>query len=234
MTMKDIRTAHAHVECDVCGRTLLRGERAETYLAGGTRRDVCELCTARAIHEGWVREDAALERATRSAAGERRRSFSLFGRLRRPKADGSLPDDGWNDGPARRTAPARQAARPVAAAPEPVREVRHVHAVPTSVEQRTVTAVERFNASEHPRTVAGVARSLGAPAVVVRPLEEHGSTMTIVVAWELCWYRYELELADDDATVRPAGQGYELDELDPEDRAEPNAVADEHGELALV
>ncbi|MGB2712126.1 MAG: hypothetical protein WBC33_11500, partial [Conexibacter sp.] len=75
MTTKDIRTASAHVTCDVCGRTLLRGEHAETYLAGGSRRQVCDLCAPRAIHEGWVREGIALERGTRSAASERRRSL---------------------------------------------------------------------------------------------------------------------------------------------------------------
>src|SRR6185312_1812855 len=82
MTTKDIRTSNVQVSCDVCGRTLLRGEHAETYLAGGSRRQVCELCSARAVHEGWVREGVALERGTRSVGGERRRS--LLGRLRRP------------------------------------------------------------------------------------------------------------------------------------------------------
>ena len=47
-------------------------------------------------------------------------------------------------------------------------------------------ALEVFNAGEHPRRVAGVARSLGAPSVTVRPLAESGSAVTIVVAWELC------------------------------------------------
>jgi hypothetical protein len=103
--------------------------------------------------------------------------------------------------------------------------------VPASVEQRTVSAIERFNRSEHPRTVAGVARSLGAPVVVVRPTEEHGSLVTIVVSWELCWYRYEVELSDGGAAVRLAGQGYELSEIPVEDRVEPNAAADEYGTL---
>jgi hypothetical protein len=232
MTTKDIRTAHVQVACDVCGRTLLRGERADTYLAGGSRRQVCELCTARAVNEGWVREGVELERGTRSFGGERRRS--LLGRLRRAGASddnaaapaapqrngGSRPGNGRQ---------ARADARELVAdhAPEP----RQVRAVPTSVEQRTASAIERFNASEHPRTVAGVARSLGAPVVVVRPAQEHGSLVSVVVSWELCWYRYEVDLSDHGAAVRLAGQGYELTEIAVEDRAEPNAAADEYGTL---
>jgi len=228
MTTKDIRTSNVQVSCDVCGRTLLRGEHAQTYLAGGSRRQVCELCTARAVHEGWVREGLALERtAGRSFGGERRRS--LLGRLRLPRGaseqarprpapqvNGSA--EAWHE-------PVQEAG--MASAPEP----RHVHAVPTSVEQRTVSAIERFNRSEHPRTVAGVARSLGAPVVVVRPSGEADSLMTVVVSWELCWYRYEVDLSDDAAAVRLAGQGYELAEIDAADCAEPNAAADEYGTL---
>lgn len=230
MTTKDIRTAHVQVSCDVCGRTLLRGERAETYLAGGNRREVCELCTPRAMHEGWVREGVVLERATRSASGERRRS--LLGRLRRAAADES------RDGPRPEPpAPSRNGTGwhgrgEDVELPPPSPEPRHVHAVPTSLEQRTVTAIERFNASDHPRTVAGVARSLGAPLVVVRPQEEQGALLTIVVSWELCWYRYEIDLSDDSAAVRLAGQGYELAEIPVEDRVEANAAADEYGTLA--
>ena len=116
--------------------------------------------------------------------------------------------------------------------PELPVEPRQVRAVPTSAEQRSVSAIERFNRSEHPRTVAGVARSLGAPVVVVRPTEEQGSLVSIVVSWELCWYRYEVELSDDGAAVRSAGQGYELSEIPVEDRGEPNAAADEYGTLS--
>jgi hypothetical protein len=237
MATKDIRTAHVQVMCDVCGRTLLRGERAETYLAGGSRRQVCELCTARAVHEGWVREGAALERGTRSFGGERRRS--LLGRLRRAGAVGRedreerepLPP-GYERAADRgngRHHPSEDHVAFALTAAEP----RQVHAVPTSLEQRTVSAVERFNRSEHPRTVAGVARSLGAPVVVVRPAED-GPLMTVVVSWELCWYRYEVDLSDDMAAVRCVGQGYELSEIPGEDRAEPNAAADEYGTLSPV
>ena len=91
-----------------------------------------------------------------------------------------------------------------------------MHAVPTSEELKAVRAVEVFNASEHPRTVAGVARSLGVPSVAVNPSTSLASMVQIVVAWELCWYRYEVDLADEGAHgVRAAGQGYELNELEP-------------------
>src|SRR5215207_4877737 len=129
MTTKDIRTSNVQVTCDVCGRTLLRGEHSETYLAGGSRRQVCELCTARAVHEGWVREGAALERRARSFGGERRRS--LLGRLWRsgegsPRERSTAADaepngahDGWHEPPEE-----REPLRPAPAEP------RQVHAVP--------------------------------------------------------------------------------------------------------
>jgi hypothetical protein len=106
--------------------------------------------------------------------------------------------------------------------------------VPTSEELKATRALEVFNGSEHPRTVAGVARSLGVPGVSVQALDGQTSVMRIVVAWELCWYRYEVDLADEGANgVRAAGQGYELSDLDPEEQA-ANAVADGHGRLALA
>jgi len=58
----------------------------------------------------------------------------------------------------------------------------------------------------------------------------HSSLVHIVASWELCWYRYEVDLSDEVPVVRVAAQGYELDELTPEERR-PNASYDEHGAL---
>jgi hypothetical protein len=55
----------------------------------------------------------------------------------------------------------------------------------------------------------------------------------VTVAWELSWYRYEVDLADEDEPVRVGRQGGDLDELLPEER-EPNAVCEANGLLALT
>jgi hypothetical protein len=240
--------------CDVCGRTLLRGEHADTYLNGLTRRLVCELCKSRALQEGWVREGTIPAGQAGTRAPERRRP--LLWRLRArhqapadqwapddalqerrdgeggitltpPGAGNGLPPRPVGDPAAARRRPARQAADPLA------REPRHVRAVPTSTEQRASAAVEVFNRSEHPRTVAGVARSLGPPAVHVAPSSTHPSIVAIVVSWELCWYRYELDLSDADSGVRISAQGYELQELSAVERT-ANAVADADGALSVA
>jgi hypothetical protein len=81
----------------------------------------------------------------------------------------------------------------------------------TSVPER---GIEVFNASEFPRRIAGIARSLGAPAVNVCQVEDTvGETVSIVVAWELCWYRYEVDLDKEAPGARLAMQGTELEEL---------------------
>lgn len=103
----------------------------------------------------------------------------------------------------------------------------------TSGELKAERALEVFNASETTQRVAGIARSLGAPEICVCPLEGSGATVAIVVAWELCWYRWEIDLGDEAAGPRLAAEGMELDELPPRDR-EVNAVADERGTLALL
>ena len=68
----------------------------------------------------------------------------------------------------------------------------------------------------------------------MRSAEHLASVVVIVVAWELCWYRYEVDVSGGATSVRLSGQGYELEELEHEDRVEPNAAADEYGTLALA
>jgi hypothetical protein len=122
-------------------------------------------------------------------------------------------------------------------APEPVpelpREPRHIRAVPTNAELKMERAIDVFNASQHPRTVAGVARSLGEPEVGVRTSEDEPSVVSIFVMWELSWYRYEVDLSDEAGGARRVAQGDELSELDEADR-NVNAGADERGRLELA
>jgi hypothetical protein len=227
---RDIRTSGVdrHASCDVCGRTLLRGERAHPYLEGGDRRTVCELCQARAQREGWTREGTMVAYDGRDASSSRR---PLLRRLRRrdsvpePQEEGPLPEiqDALPPPPPPPPAP-RPRERPT--------EPRHVRAIPSSPEQRMVAGVDAFNASEHPRTIAGIARSLGPPDVAVQPVDDSPGNVRILVAWELCWYRYDADLRDDPGNVRLEEQGSELSELGPGE-LEPNAVADESGSLRL-
>jgi hypothetical protein len=237
---RDIRTNQVDISCDVCGRTLLRGERAESYLAGGERRQVCELCTVRAQHEGWIREDGGEELTLRASRTEGRgRSFFEKLRARRERAREVAEE-----------AAAAEAAAAVSEGREPHREPpsphargersptdlprrpRHVRAVPTNAELKVERALEVFNASEHTRTVGGIARSLGAPAVSARPLADRPSVVGIAVMWELSWYRFEIDLSDEAGGVRQVAQGAELSELDA-DELLANAAADERGGLHL-
>ena len=223
MARKSISTNAPVVNCDVCGRTLLPGETPYVFLAGGAKRNVCELCTQRASHEGWIRE--GLDDATVRPGGHNGRSRGLLSRLRGRRDgghDAGHHDDGHHHRPAE---PERPAAPP--------REQRSVHAIPTNAELKMARALDLFNASAHPRTVAGVARSLGAPIVAVRPSPTEGSVVMVVVAWELSWYRYEVDLGNEAAGVRVTEQGSDLGELDTADQT-ANAAADETGKLHLV
>jgi hypothetical protein len=228
MARKSISTNAPVVNCDVCGRTLLPGENANVFLAGGAKRNVCELCTQRASHEGWIRE--GLDDATVRSGGHNGRSRGLLARLRGRRD--AAAHDGHDDGHGHDHAPAR-GDRDRDRAPAPPREQRSVHAIPTNADLKMARALDLFNASAHPRTVAGVARSLGSPIVAVRPSPTEGSVVTIVVGWELSWYRFEVDLGDEAAGVRLVTQGTELSELEPADQI-PNAAADEQGDLHLV
>ncbi len=144
-----------------------------------------------------------------------------------PQAAGS---DGWGD-PAAMSAPAAELE---GASNASSLETGPSGWSPTRAGDAKVRrALEVFNAGEPPRRVAGVTRALGAASVRAAPVSGADDVIAIVVAWELCWYRYEIDLTDEAAGVRIAAEGMELEELTVEDRV-ANAAADEHGELSLL
>ena len=101
-------------------------------LAGGSRRDVCELCTARAAHEGWIREGLdELRSAPRGGGRCARCSGALRGRreaVRERAREAPAEEAASPSRPASAPAPHAPRARPSRAQP------RHVHAVPTNAE----------------------------------------------------------------------------------------------------
>jgi hypothetical protein len=207
MATRRLQTSHEPVLCEICGRSLLRGEHAASFRDGPEIHSVCELCTGRALGEGWVREGATVADAARTRTV---RARSLVGRLRARLEDGLA---------------ASATERVEATPPE-----RHVRAMPADQRGQLSRAIVLFNASEHPKTLAGVIRSLGAPYVHVGPVHDE-VVVEVLVAWELCWYRFDADLEGD--IVHRRAQGYELTEIEGE-LPEANAAADPDGRIALA
>ena len=233
---KELRPVHDNVACDVCGRTILKGERTEPFLApGGRRYTVCELCFSRAEHHGWIRESAAGDVPSRIPRDEPRRP--LLGRLRRrreaepwPQAPPG-PEEPYfaDDGQAE-----LEDEEPHPPPPPPPRSLprdpRHVRAVPTTAQVKVERALELFNGSEHGRTVVGLARTLGPPWITAVPDVEQQSEVTMVVAWELSWYRFRIDLGDEHDPVVMLEKGEEIEEIDDALR-EWNATMDADGRV---
>jgi hypothetical protein len=238
---KELRPGLEEIVCDVCGRTMLKGERTEPYLApGGQRMLVCELCTNRAYAEGWIRESAHDELPAASRRHEPRRS--IIDRFRRrpdwqplePAADGAAADgaepppaeggaEPFEPEPASEAVPDRPLSRP--------KDPRHVRAIPTNAQVKVERAIEVFNSSEYPRTISGIARSLGDPWVNVT-VGSAPSEVSVVVAWELSWYEYRVDLGVETDPVTLVRKGEEIDELEAWAR-EWNAAAAADGRLVL-
>ena len=165
---RDIRTNQLDIACDVCGRTLLRGEHAEHFLAGGARREVCDLCTARAQHEGWIRESGADDLTLRHPRHDGRgRSFLDRLRARRERAREVQDEMAAAD-----EEPAGAARGAAARAPEPPRRPRHVRAVPTNAElkmQRALERLQRLRPHAHGRRRGALARRARASACARGP-----------------------------------------------------------------
>jgi predicted Fe-S protein YdhL (DUF1289 family) len=251
---KELRPVHDAVSCDVCGRTILKGERAEWYLApGGHRRQVCDLCAVRAQQHGWIRESAAGDMPARVPRNEPRRG--VLGRLRKRRSAPASGEDearlaeqeamyGGDGGPDNGVKRPGDGAPGVRLQPDPEdapapppraprsrpQAPRHVRAVPTTAEGKVERALELFNGSGHQRTVAGLTRTLGSPWVTALPDEKHSSAVTVLVAWELSWYRYRVDLGDEADPVMMLDKGEEIDKIDEPLRAW-NAALDPDGRV---
>jgi predicted Fe-S protein YdhL (DUF1289 family) len=236
---KELRPVHDAVSCDVCGRTILKGERAEWYLApGGHRRQVCDLCAVRAQHHGWIRESGAGDLPARMPRNEPRRG--ILGKLGRRRPAPHPGDDaarlaeqeamfGAGNGAEPDEYPAEEAPPPPRPRSRP-QNPRHVRAVPTTAEVKVERALELFNGSGHQRTVAGLARTLGQPWVSAMPDPAQASAVSVLVAWELSWYRYRVDLGDEADPVMMLDKGEEIDQIDESLRAW-NAGLDKDGRV---
>lgn len=230
MATRTILTSQPALSCDVCARTLLRGEHADVYLQSGQRRNVCELCAPRAAQEGWRRE-REIDLEARVQPHER----PPRGLLRRLRRGAGLSEEASVAPAAEGLSAGEESAPPVAALAEQPTEESVVVAAPEAVAQANLLerGVQSFNSSEFPRRVRGVARSLGQPEASIRPAEHLASAVRIVVAWELCWYRYEIDFSEDEPCVRALAQGSELAQLEREERV-ANASLDDDGTLFLT
>jgi hypothetical protein len=216
MGTRAIVTSQPDVACYVCGRRLLRGEHPEVFVADGETRTVCELCTPRAVRAGWPREHEA--GAPIEPLARRRRGRGLMARLRQaagpqaPAGGGSAPEP-------------------------PLESADELPGPPPAAEEEAPgdgpleRALAAFNSSQYARRLGSLARSLGVAEVSVHH-DEGLRLVEIVVAWELCWYRYRIDPDEVAPEVVLIEQGTELSELAPEDRL-GNALAGEGGALAM-
>jgi hypothetical protein len=235
-----------HNACDVCHRTMLKGEWAEPYLTPSReRRLVCQLCAPHAQREGWIRESAAPNApAQPQRPPERRGLLGRFGRRR--EAATSLPEvspprvegeptiekqrEDHPEGDAHEQGfeePVLARLRKRTSAP---RKPRQIRAVPTNAQLKIDRALDLFNQSEHPRTIAGIARTLGSPHASAITSEASAAEVLITVAWELSWYQFTVDLSDPREPVGLRSQGQELHELGDEVRTW-NLEADADGML---
>lgn len=179
------RRQEAFRTCAVCNRTLLQGERAARYSPGGDDHwvDVCALCLDQANEYGWLKEGTPRTPIVPEAPRRRRRSWNL----------GSLFET-------RREIPEPVLAEPVLRRLSPD-------------EQLLVEAAELFNKSQHSRTIAGVAKSLGEARVSMIPLSGTNAEIVITIAWEISWYQYRVT-PDSAQPVRLAERGQDPGELE--------------------
>jgi hypothetical protein len=241
--MNHLPQIEEHTACDVCHRTMLKGEWAEPYLTPSReRRLVCQLCAPHAQREGWIRESAAPHAPAQPQRPPERRGLRRWAARRREAANAFAeepqePESGNGhhgreesseaNGHDEALGPPVLARLRKGAGP---RKPRQIRAVPTNSQLKIGRALDLFNGSEHPRTIAGIARTLGAPQGSAVPSKASAAEVLLTVAWELSWYQFTVDLSDPREPVQLRAQGQELGELEDDVRAW-NLEADSEGRL---
>lgn len=205
----------ADAPCAICGRTILAGERVHGYVSGAEERTVCELCVARAERLGWRPADEPEPQRGGEAGHEGRLSRLLRRRSRRP---GAPP-----------TATPLSSADPAAPSRRPRSALPLDETAPTPFER----AVARFNSSEAGQTVARLTRTLGVPRASVGASAGAPDEVRITIAWELSWYQWSVDIADELRAVFELDKGGEIDQIDAAAR-QWNAAVGEDGRLRLA
>jgi hypothetical protein len=187
--------------CAVCGRSLLMGERAVRYAPEGD--DFVDVCP---LCQEIATEQGWLKEGSPTspvvAADRPRRRLSLTSIFER--------------------------ARPVQDEPVASDPILRRLSPP---ELAMVESADLFNASAFRRTIAGIAKSLGAPRASILPLSGVNSEVVVTIAWDLSWYQYRVAVDSDSAQpVRLEERGHELADLDPSYRTW-NARVEDDGRL---
>ena len=160
--MASVKRQETFLQCAICNRTLLMGERVSRYTAGGDDwLSVCQLCTDAANEHGWIKEGTPTTPLVEESP-RRRRLFSGLRLLDQRKQE------------------------PEHAVSEPVLRRLSEH------EQAMVEGAERFNETAYRRTIAGIAKSLGEARVSIIPLSGVNTEVVLTVAWDISWYQYRV------------------------------------------
>jgi hypothetical protein len=207
---------------------MLPGETTREYLTPDREpRAVCDLCRGAAQRAGWVRADRVSEEQRPAEPQRRPRRLWVIERISQRRARRREEAEGERDAHLSVEREAPPAPKP-AASRRPARRL----SAPDPPERRIRRALDRFNRSEHRRTVEGLTRSLGSPRVAAVTPAEAPDQVRLTVAWELSWYQWKVEFGDDAPAVRALRNGREVSELGPADRAW-NARAGDDGRIQL-
>jgi hypothetical protein len=169
--------------CAICERTLLMGERAIRFAPNGV--DFVDVCPL--CQEQAIEYGWLKEGSptTPTVVEPRRRRRLSLSALFEP----------------------RRPSHEATVASEPI--LRRL----SEPELAMVEAADIFNSIPYRRTVAGIAKSLGAPRASIVPLSGVKSELVVTVVWDISWYQYRVSL-DSAQPVRLAERGHDLTELE--------------------